>query len=155
VHTIGRLLTDTVLPLDYVAHATYLREVLRPLRDALGSGFDMAEVIDGFDALEAAARSARQRAEDPARHDAVNAALMKASRAMVPMDYTEGDRFTHGPALPHTPYPVLDAVRRLIAVTNPRDAAALTISARRACNRLAHALNEAADALKSVPPSDR
>ncbi len=149
VHTICRLLTDPVLPFDYAAHATYLRNVLRPLQDALGTRLDITDVLDGVEALEAAAGMARHHAADPAKHDALNAALMKTSRAMVPMDYTAGDRFAHGPALPHTPYPVLDPVRRLAAASDPREAAQLTIGARRACNRLAHALLEAVDALSA------
>jgi len=38
----------------------------------------------------------------------------------------------------------------VFALPEPREAAQLTIGARRACNRLAHALQEAVDALSAV-----
>ena len=44
-----------------------------------------------------------------------NDALISVSRAMVPMDYTTGDRFVHDPALPQMQYPVLDPLRQLAA----------------------------------------
>ena len=80
----------------------------------------------------------------------VNLALMSVSRAMVPMDYTTGDRFVHDPALPQMQYPVLDPLRQLAATEIGSDQAYfLTGGARRACNRLARALDEANGALEA------
>ncbi len=75
-------------------------------------------------------------------------ALMRVGRALVPLDYTTGDRFGHDPALPQTPWPALAPLRQLVAATpGSDDAAFLTVAARRACNRLAHTLEQAIAAL--------
>lgn len=90
---------------------------------------------------------ARPVPEDAAA-ERVNATLVAVSRAMVPMDYTAGDRFEHDPALPQAPYPVLDVVRQLAAARAGSDQARfLAGSATRACNRLAFALDQANAAL--------
>jgi hypothetical protein len=66
------------------------------------------------------------------------------SRALVPLDYTEGDRFRHDPALPQPPWPVLQGLRDLAAAEPGSDRAKfLGVSAARAQNRLLHALEEA------------
>jgi hypothetical protein len=73
---------------------------------------------------------------------------MAVSRALVPMDYTTGDRFEHDPALPQSRYPALDVLRQLAAApANSDQARFLTGGARRACNRLGHALDQATEAL--------
>jgi hypothetical protein len=74
----------------------------------------------------------------------LNAAIMRVSRALVPMDYTRGDRFTHDPALPQPPWPTLQPLRDLAATVPGSDAAQFhTVSAMRARNRMAHALRQA------------
>ena len=149
VHTIGRLLTDPVLPLDYAGAAAALQAELTALRQALNGAFDLSEVIGQAATLrEKAAAVAALPAADSAAVARINQALMDVSRALVPVDYTTGDRFEHDPALPQNKYPVLDALRRLASAPAGSDEARfLTVSARRACNRLGHALNQANDAL--------
>jgi len=71
---------------------------------------------------------------------------MRASRALVPLDYTSGDRFAHDPALPQTPWPVLDPIRAL-ARASPADRPFAAVDAVRARNRVLHALQEAVQAL--------
>jgi len=73
---------------------------------------------------------------------------MRASRALDPLYYTTGDRFTHDPALPLPAWPVLQPLRNL-AKTAPEtdDARFLTVSATRARNRLLHAVRTATAAL--------
>ena len=84
----------------------------------------------------------------PADATRTNRALMLVSRALVPMDYTEGDRFTHDPALPQPAWPVLQPLRALAATTPNSDAARfLTVQAMRSRNRLLHALRQANAAL--------
>ena len=138
VRTLWRLLTDPVLPLDYTASLDALMATLAPLRQALL-----------LDAVIAQAQSVRDKAarlptDDPAR---TNRCLMQLSRALVPADYTSGDRFTHDPALPQSPWPVLDPVRALAADPADRFAA---VDAIRASNRLAHALRQAERALDAA-----
>jgi hypothetical protein len=137
VHTLWRLLADPVLPLDFAAHARALLEELTRLRSSLGERFSM-------DALIATAEALRDRAAG-AHSDA---ALMRASRALAPVYYTEGDRFAHDPALPLPAWPVLDPLRRLAKMAPGTDSARfLAVSATRGRNRLAYALRQAISAL--------
>ncbi len=146
VRALSRLLFDPVLPLDYSAHAAALLAELDKLAGPI------SHVID-LDDLRTEATVLRDHAAglagvDPAR---ANAALMRVSRALVPMDYTEGDRFVHDPALPQPPWPVLQPLRDLAAGAG--DAAHslfLLVGARRARNRMLHALREANAALADV-----
>ena len=73
---------------------------------------------------------------------------MRASRALVPLDYTTGDRFSHDPALPQNPWPVLDPIRRL-AHASLIDRPFAAVDAVRARNRVLHALQAASQALLS------
>jgi N-acetylated-alpha-linked acidic dipeptidase len=149
VHTIGRLLTDRVLPLDYASAAAALQAELATMRPALDGVFDLSEVIDRAATLQKkSAAVAALPATDSAAAARINQALMAVSRALVPMDYTTGDRFEHDPALPQERYPVLDVLRRLATAPAGSDEARfLTGSARRSCNRLGYALDQANDAL--------
>ena len=145
VHTLWRLLTDEVLPLDYRETAADLGAALRPLAARLGARFDLSPLLARADALAAAADGLGQ---DAAR---VNAALMAAGRALVPLDYTTGDRFGHDPAFGQSPWPVLDTLRALSDAEPESDAAKfLTVAATRARNRLAFALDEATAALRGA-----
>ncbi|HVY16341.1 MAG TPA: M28 family peptidase [Rhodopila sp.] len=146
VHTIGRLLSDRVLPLDYAAAAASLHRELTKLQQALDDKLDLSGLIARTDLLREKAQALMALPETEADH--VNRTLMAVGRAMVPMDYTHGDRFEHDPALPQSPYPVLDAVRQLAAASAGSDQALFLMGgARRACNRLGHALDEATEAL--------
>jgi N-acetylated-alpha-linked acidic dipeptidase len=147
VHTIGRLLTDQVLPLDYAAAASALSVELTKAQQALSGAFDLSGLIARAEVLRDKAETVA-RLSDDAAVARVNQALMAVSRAMVPMDYTTGDRFEHDPALPQSKYPALDVVRQLAAAAPGSDEAMfLTGGARRACNRLGYALDQAAEAL--------
>lgn len=141
VRAIWRLVTDAVLPLDYAAHATALLKELEGLAGRLGDRLTLAPLLAAASALRdrAAALSG-----EPA---AVNAALMAASRALVPVDYTNGDRFRHDPALPQAAWPVLDPVRALAAATDPDAIRFAAVDAVRARNRMLHALQQAHRAL--------
>jgi len=151
VHTIGRLLTDSVLPLDYGAAAMTLRGELIRLQQALDNACDLSPLVARVDLLrERSQRVVGLTTIDDAAAARVNKALMAVSRALVPMDYTTGDRFEHDPALPQTLYPVLDVVRQLAAAPAGSDQVPfLTGGARRACNRLGYALDQAIDALST------
>ena len=70
--------------------------------------------------------------------------LLAIGRALVPLDYTRGDRFDHDPALGLAAWPVLDAIRDLAAAAPGSDDARFAeVSAIRAANRLRHALDTA------------
>lgn len=141
VHALGRLLTDPVLPIDHAAQADSLLGELRRI-DAGCAGHGLP--LDGLVAAAEAVRAASQSGPH------ADAALMRASRALVPLDQTRGDRFAHDPALPLPPWPVLDPLRRLAEAPAGWDQVPpLLVGARRARNRVAHALEEARRALAS------
>ena len=152
VDAIWGLITDRIVPVDYTRYFDVLSSELAMLRDALGNRLDL-------EPLDAMARMLRKRAEGilvarrrpvpEAAAKAVNAAIMALQRCLVPMDYTEGDRFRHDPALTQTAYPVLDPIRRLAAADG--EALKFTIvAARRALNRLTHALENASQQLSII-----
>lgn len=147
VHTLSRLLTDSVLPLDYAAHAEALMHELDALAAKLEGRLDLASLTRRAKIFREKATALKQRAagaKSNAEAAQINARLMAASRAMVPMDYTSGNRFEPDPAFGQSAYPVLDPLRRLAATSDGSDAAKFAaVAARRAANRLAHALNDA------------
>jgi hypothetical protein len=150
VHTLWRLQTDPVLPLDCAAHAGDLLAELRKLAEKLGDAVAIGGLVKAAEALEAEAKSvaARSGVNDQAKLDAINAALMHASRALVPLDYTDGDRFSHDPALPQSAWPALDPLRALSQAKPGSDQARfVAVGARRAANRVLHALKDAQAAL--------
>jgi aminopeptidase YwaD len=137
VHTLWRLLSEPVLPLDFAAHANSLLDELTSLRGSLGARFSVDDLI-----------AAAERLKDNASGVHSDAALIRASRALAPVYYTTGDRFAHDPALPLPGWPVLDPLRKLAKMAPGTDSARLlTVSAMRGRNRLAHALRNANEAL--------
>jgi Peptidase family M28 len=152
VHALSRLLTDRVLPLDYAASAAALQRVLSGLADKLDGRLDLSRLATRVRRLLDQAETVRsQHIPDDAEAERVNRALVAVSRAIVPMDYTTGNRFDHDPALAQASYPVLDPVRALAEAQAGSDRARfLTVAAVRACNRLAFALDEANAALEEA-----
>ena len=69
---------------------------------------------------------------------------MRLSRALVPIDYTSGDRFAHDAALPQVKWPALDPLRRFAAAPKSSDEwYGLQVEARRALNIVADAVDRA------------
>ncbi|HYZ61649.1 MAG TPA: hypothetical protein VE650_04285, partial [Acetobacteraceae bacterium] len=150
VHAVFRLLTDPVLPLDYAEHAGYLLETLAELGQGLDGRFDLEPLVSRAETLRSKASALRARAAQvhDGQADRINQALMAVSRALVPVDYTSGDRFDHDPALPQQAYPALQKLRRLAALETESDEARfLSVAMVRARNRVCHALDQAVDAL--------
>ncbi len=144
VRALWRLVTDKVLPLDYAAHARSLLQEITALEAKLAGRLTLSPLVE-------AAQAVRDKAGDLHGADAaVNKALMAASRALVPVDYTRGDRFSHDPALPQAPWPVLDPIRALAAASGEDAIRFATVEAVRARNRLMHALQQASIALGAV-----
>ena len=148
-HVIWRMLTDRLLPLDYAAHTA---DLLAELQSLSGS-FDLAPAIAAAERLADKLGRLNARAASASDEDlaALNTALMKVSRALVPMDSTKGDRFVHDPALPQPGWPVLQPVRVLAELEKGTDAWHFqAVSARQASNRMVHALAEANSALEDL-----
>ncbi len=151
VHVVARLLNDLVLPLDYAAHARALLAELEQIADDLGGRFSCADLIAAAEQLRVNAEALAVRGH--ADLERANHALMAASRALMPIDYSRGDRFDHDPALPLPPWPVLQKLRDLALTAPGSDAAHFTaVSAARSRNRIAHALRYANAALVAGLP---
>jgi hypothetical protein len=150
LHATWRLLADTVLPLDHAAQVAELIEALEGLEAKLSARLPLASAMAAASRLrDKAARLQAAPAPQPAMRDRL---LMRLSRALVPLDYTTGDRFTHDPALPQLPWPVLSPLRSLAEAEPGSDAARLAmVDAVRARNRLVHALAEAEAVLETGP----
>ncbi len=146
VRTLWRLLTEPVLPLDYAAHASALLRELAGIEASLDGALSLEPLLVEATALRDRAAALMEPGRDPVR---VNRALMQLSRAMVPPDYTAGDRFSHDPALPQAPWPVLDPIRAL-AGAGPDQARFAAVDATRARNRMLHALRQAGRALDAA-----
>jgi hypothetical protein len=148
-----RLLTDRVLPYDYTAYAAALGAEISRLRSELGGRLD----IDALDTAAAALRNnaaallAKSRSASDAEASRINAALMRASRLLVPLNYTSGERFHHDPALPQPAWPSLEELRQL--ARQPAGSVELpfyAVHARQTRNRITHALREANRALEAA-----
>ncbi|NKC30083.1 M28 family peptidase [Falsiroseomonas selenitidurans] len=143
------LLSAPVVPLDHAATASALLAELAPLAAKLEGRLDLDGLVAAATALrDSAAGIPRRAAKDAA---AASAALMRASRALVPVDYTPGDRFSHAAALPLPPWAVLQPIRDLAATTPGTDAEKFAaVDAMRARNRMRHALREAQAAIDAA-----
>jgi hypothetical protein len=137
VRTLWRLLSETHLPVDYAAHSNALLDELRAMDEALGDRLSLAPLV-----------TAAERLRERAAGSFADHVIMAASRALVPADYTNGDRFSHDPALPQPPWPVLQPIRALAAAGGDGVGFA-RVDALRARNRMQHALREALRAFEA------
>ncbi|MGN6779723.1 MAG: M28 family peptidase, partial [Rhizobium sp.] len=81
----------------------------------------------------------------------INASLMRASRHLVPLNYTSGERFHPDSSLPHVAWPSLEGLRALARLDEGApDTAFYVVHARQTRNRVAHALREANAALRAA-----
>jgi hypothetical protein len=149
LRTLCRLLADRILPLkpeqqvaDLIAQLDGIRGPAAELTAELTAAAE--DLGAGIADLVTSAASADDDA--CARIDAV---LMRLSRALVPLDYTEGNRFRHDPALPQPAWPALESLRALAAAEPGSDEAKfLAVSAVMSRNRILAALEEG---LKALP----
>jgi hypothetical protein len=153
LRVLARLLTDRVLPLDYVAYADALAGELERISAGIGARLDLAGLTGAAAELRRNAAAVAARAagasEDEARR--IDRALMQASRALVPLNYTYGDRFRHDPALTHPAWPSLEGLRELARLdSGSADLPFYVVHARQTRNRAAHALREANRALAAI-----
>jgi len=152
-----RWLNAPVLPLDHGRAVRGLLAELEALQAAAGARFDLAPAVDAARALvelldRAGVALAGVDARTPAaKLDAINRGLMRLSRALVPLSYTTGDRFTHDLALPIPPLAGLQRVRELAALDPDTDAFKFARAALvRERNRAVHAFDTAASAAEDL-----
>jgi len=142
------LLSEAVLPLDHAATAETLLAEFAPLATKLGDRFPVAALVAQAEAVRDAARALAASRAEPAR---INAAITRASRALVPVDYNAGEVFAHPPALPLPDWSVLQPIRDFATAEPETDTARFReVEAWRARNRLAAALEEALAALRGA-----
>ncbi|MAM14016.1 MAG: aminopeptidase [Rhizobiaceae bacterium] len=139
-HAVARLLCSETLPIDYASWLEDFRETVADLESAVGKLIDFHFLNDRVDALRGNLTS-----------NLSDRVLMRIERALVPLDFTAGDRYRHDSALPAEPYQVLDPIRRLAEETPGTDGARFaSVAARQSLNRVVAMLDEALAALKLV-----
>jgi N-acetylated-alpha-linked acidic dipeptidase len=141
-----RWLNAPVLPLDHGRAAQSLVAELEALQAAAGARFDLAPALEAARGLVerlGRVRAALDRAPDH-RVEAINRALMRLSRLLIPLAYTTGDRFTHDLALPIPPLAGLQRARELATLDPDSDTFKFARAALvRERNRAVHALDSA------------
>jgi hypothetical protein len=153
LRVLTRLLTDRVLPLDYATYADAMSGELDRIAAALGKHLDITGLKDAVAELRRKAQAIAERTPSASDGDArgIDAALIRASRILVPLNYTYGDRFRHDPAVTHPAWPSLEGLRELARLDNGSpDLPFFVVHARQTRNRIAHALREANRVLAAV-----
>jgi hypothetical protein len=153
LRTLYALLTQPVLPLDYGSYVEALQAELARIDDRLADRFDIAPLRTAAEELGEAARAFSLRSSEAGSTQAraLDRALMRASRHLVPINYTYGDRFRHDPAVPLPAWLALEPIRALAAEpTESADLPFFAVDARQARNRVLKALNEATAELRSA-----
>ncbi len=151
--TIWRLLNDAVLPLDYAEHARDLRAELNALHKSTDGRFDLSVLQERARLLEGQASELNGRiaSASPTAVERINRGLTEVARALVPVDYTTGDRFEHDPALPQKIYPCLQPLHKLAELApDSAEGKFLCNGMARERNRVAWALRQANEALAST-----
>jgi len=141
-----RWLNAPVLPLDHRRAARAIVAEVEALQAAAGNRFDLEPALETARRLSERLERAAERLarSEPSRPEAVNRALMRLSRVLVPLTYTSGDRFAHDLALPIPPLAGLQRARELAALDPNTDAYKFTrVALQRELNRVVHALDSA------------
>lgn len=145
-HAVGRFLTDEVLPLDFRRTVKEVDEALAEYEAALGKRLNLKPLRMAFNGMAQRVETLYQRIRkgeaDPAR---ANAVLLRLGRALVPLNYSVGDRFEHDPALPLDPLPKLARAREVAAMeeSDPERVPFVLCELQRQANKVAHLVNEA------------
>jgi hypothetical protein len=130
VEVVGRLATDAILPYDLTGP---LDEMLRELETIEGAWASAGELSGddepGFGALRAELEGARQAAAtfnaavgggvgSDERAEALNAAILRAAKYLMPANYTEAGEFDHDAALGARTLPSLHPVSHVEAMSD-------------------------------------
>lgn len=145
-HAIGRFLTDDVLPLDFRRTVKEIDEALAEYEAALGKRLNLKPLRLTFNGMAQRVEALYQRiAKGDADPQRANAALLRLGRALVPLNYSVGDRFEHDPALPLAPLPKLARAREVAAMeeSDPERVPFLLCELQRQANKVAHLVAQA------------
>ncbi|CDZ28627.1 M28 family peptidase [Neorhizobium galegae] len=147
LRVLDELLAARVLPLDYAAYAVSLKSELDGLDADLAGRMDINVLISAVNELRRRAEAVNgvaQRETDPVLAEIINDRLRQASRLLVPLNYTFGDRFHHDSALPHPAWPSLSGLRELAALPEGHaDIPFFAVHARQTRNRILSVLRQA------------
>lgn len=145
-HVCWQVLTPTVLPFDYRAHAEEWVSSLSELERESGGAFNLGDLIHRAERLLARLHTlyALQLHAGPESASIINECLMSLGRTLIPVNYTRSGRFSHDQALPLEPFPGLSDVRWL------RDTGEHSDERKFMVVRLTRAANEARAALRAA-----
>jgi hypothetical protein len=102
-------------------------------------------------AAERIAQNPRRGARRQREAGMINDALMRAGRALIPINYTASGPFDHDPAVEVPPVPALQPTARLKTLTAGSDEQlALLIRLTRERNKVTHAINTATEAFEQA-----
>ncbi|WP_244627390.1 M28 family peptidase [Microvirga tunisiensis] len=152
LRVLDRLLTERVLPLDYTVYADALLAELKSLEDKLAEILPIDRLKRAAEKLRINAAALTAVASTAPDKDAerINQTLMRVARALVPINYTTGERFHHDSAMPHPAWLALEGLRELARQdARSTDLPFFVVHARQTRNRVAHALWQANEAFEA------
>ena len=149
VTAIGRVLNCDILPFDHRLAVQEMDDALREYENEVGDLADLSVVRRELDGLK---RALTEFYEDVASdtatqtNDNINRTITELSRVLVPLNYAQGRRFDHDPALPLGTVPMLEDASKLqsCAKESPERLPFLQAGLTRNANRVAAALYDAA-----------
>ena len=157
----GALCGEAVLPLNYAKTAKEILDVLKRYQKAAGKRFDLGpSLAEGRRLVALAGQLERRRlslipkdGKGAARAASarVNQCLMRLGRILIPVNYSEVDRFDQDAARPIPPVPRLRAVGRLSGMDPKSNAFGFLVTRlTRSRNRVVHELQQACMAIEET-----
>jgi hypothetical protein len=144
-----RLLADSVVPIDVLAPLGELTQEVRQLAGKLGSLLDLEPLTRRIEHLDEIFRGIRTAF---APEDA-NFAIKLATRELVMLQHSHGDRFIHEAAINQPIWPVLEPLRRLAATEPGSDRAKFAhVDAVRALTRIEWHLDQIKAGVAALKP---
>jgi len=143
------LCANPILPLNYERAAEELKRNLEELEEVGEETFDLQPLIRQTERLMQALarlnrRTKRTTVRQRARIDALNHALMRLGRTLIPITHTQVGRYDHDLAVPIPPLPRLDEIRKLAKLERESDDFKFLFNGlRRNANQVADALDKA------------
>ncbi|HEX3721613.1 MAG TPA: hypothetical protein VHV31_02420, partial [Nitrolancea sp.] len=152
--SVYRIASAIVLPFNQSDAVDEIRTALDEISAAAGETFDLSAAQQDADALRQATEQFEARAQQAVTDDEaqqLNACLMRLSRLLIPVNYTESGPFGQDPALGSLPLPGLRPAATLSSLPEQSDERLLALtSLRREMNRLRYALIEARRTIEST-----
>ena len=139
LHSVARLLSEEVLPLDVSAQLDEVRGFVVDLQQLASDRLDLTPVLEALSELASAF-------DETSTLAAVrrNEAIRVVNHRLTAVSFTTADRFDHDPAFPLPPLPSLDGVRQLARLDLHSDAFGfLQTRLVRSRNAVVHHLKEA------------